>query len=54
MKAPLTATANSVKHNTQYMTTPQLSNLIRVHWLSVLKCLEKNMKELQTATGISV
>ena len=41
---------------TQYimMTTPQLSNLISVHWLSVLMFLENYMKGLLTATGKSV
>ena len=36
------------------MTTPQLFNLITVHWLSVLNCLEKNMKAQLTATGNSL
>ena len=29
---------------------PQLFNLFSVHWLSVLNCLEKNIKVLLTAT----
>ena len=35
-------------------TTLQLSNLISVHWLSVLQCLEQNMKALLTGTLTSV
>ena len=54
MKELVTATLTSVQHNTKCMTTPQLSNLISVHWLSVLKSLEKNMKKLLTATLTSV
>ena len=54
MKALLTATGNSVRHNTKFMTTPQLFNLFSVHWISVVNCLEKNMKSLLTATGYLV